>query len=457
MASATVSDVSTLLTANNARLVQVNSYVTGGQTRYAVVMISNTGADAKGWWWYVNATVGDIVTHLNTNQARLIDLDRDSTTGNYNVIMESCATGCPLWWWYVGTTSSQLLDVAAQDGSRIIDGNSYPGCGSTCYSYLMINNSNDITSRVGEMLRDGTDGTKGLYLKEVGGSVLANLEDSWVFEPASTIKVVLHLYAMHQVQNGAAHLTDLITTYVPPVGSSCPGNTPNGTESLDTALGEMMRHSDNTRAREISDTFGVNNIIGYAQSFGMNNTHINHIIGCGGPIPNQTTLDDLGLLYEDVANGTLLTPTNRSTFYSLMAGKAEYQLEGYDWTHLWDTDIPAIIDQEAPIGMSTDSKQAFLNQMDLAYKAGNYKICTNGPCTTYVDHISIMGWAQIPICSGSSAPTKQYEFGIFINNSTSDTTSSATFNATKSELLREEIHAGLASNCHLAYLPAVQK
>ena len=44
-----------------------------------------------------------------------------------------------------------------------------------CYSFVMINNSNDITSRVGELLRNGTDGTKGLYLKEVNGTVLANL------------------------------------------------------------------------------------------------------------------------------------------------------------------------------------------------------------------------------------------------------------------------------------------
>jgi hypothetical protein len=80
----------------------------------------------------------------------------------------------------------------------------------------------------------------------------------------------------------------------------------------------------------------------------MASTQINHTLGCGGPIPNQTTLTDLATLYEDVANGTLLNATNRATFYSLMAGKAQFLLEGYDWTHLWDTDIPNIIEQEAP-------------------------------------------------------------------------------------------------------------
>ena len=200
-------DLTTLWQANTARLVQVNSYVTGGQTKYAAVMISDTGADDRTWYWYVNATVGDIVTHINDNQARLIDLDRDPTTGNYNVIMNACSTNCPLWWWYVGSTGQQMLDNAAQDGARIIDTNSYPGCGGTCYSYLMINNSNDITSRVGQLLRNGTDGTKGLYLKEVDGPVLANLEDNWVFEPASTIKVVLHVvrHASSAKRRGAPH------------------------------------------------------------------------------------------------------------------------------------------------------------------------------------------------------------------------------------------------------------
>ncbi len=452
----TTASLTTLWQNNNARIVQVNAYVTGGQTKYAAVMISNTGADVSGWWWYVNASVSDLVAHLNTNQARLLDLDLDPTTGNYNAVMIPCATDCPLWWWYVGSTGQQLLDNAAQDGARAIDVNAYSGCGGTCYAYLLINNSNDITSRVGQLLRTGTDGTKGLYLKEVNGPVLASLEDSWVFEPASTIKAVLHVFAMHQVQMGAAHLTDNVTKYVPPISGSCPGNTSNGTESLSTALGEMMRHSDNTRTREISDTYGVNNIIGYAQSFGMNNTHINHIIGCGGPIPNQTTLDDLGTLYEKVANGTLLTPTNRSTFYSLMAGKAQFQLEGYDWTGLWSTDIPNIINQEAPAGMTGILTQTFLNQMNLAYKAGNYKIC-GATCATYVDHISIAGWAQIPFCNSGTTTFKQYVFGLFINNSTSDATSSATFNATKTELLREQIHAGLASCFNQVYLPLTLK
>jgi hypothetical protein len=451
--NATPADISNEVSTNQARLTQINAYQTGGETRYAVVMVDNTGAGARGWWWYYNASVPDISSYVQTNNARLVDLDIDPVTGNFNVIMDSCSSGCPLWWWWVGVSESQLIDTVLQDGARIIDVNSYAGCGGTCYDILLINNSNDITSRVGEMLRDGTDGTKGLYLKQVGGPVLANLMDYYQFEPASSIKVAVHLYTMQQVQSGAVSLSTMIPQYQAPVSGSCPGNTVIGSESIQTADQEMMWHSDNTRTRELVDYFGVANINSMMTSIGMAYSSINHIIGCGGPVPDQTTLDDLALLYGGVANGTLLNDATRTIFYSQMAGTGEFNGEGYDWTHLVDTDIPNIIDQEAPAQMSTGLKAAFRAGINLAYKAGNYKICTSGGCATYVDHISIFGHAQIPFCD--TGGPRQYVFGLFIYNATSDANSSATFNATKAELLREQIHAGLWSCFHQVYLPVV--
>lgn len=440
----TFSDVANVVAQNNARLTQLNAYLIGGVVRYAVVMVSNTGADQRGWWWYTNASAAAVTSAINSNNARLVDLDRDPVSGNYNVIMNSCAASCPHWWWYTASTQQQMLDNAAQTGSRIIDIVAFPGCGSTCLSYVLINNANDITTRVGEMLRGGTDGTKGLYLKQVGGPVLASLNEAWVFEPASTLKAAPHLRAMNRVQAGTATLTQNVTMYSPPESGSCPGNTNAGTEPLQTALGEMMRHSDNTRTREVVDAFGQAAITTYVQSVGMANTQINHVFGCGGPTANRTTLTDLGILYEGVADGTLLNATNRATFWSLMPGKAQFQLEGYDWTGLWMTDIPNMINAEAPPGMSFAVKSAFQNRMNLAYKAGNYKLC-GGTCATYVDHVSIAGWAQIPFCNGSTIGSKEFVFGTFLNNSTSDTTSASTFNATRSELLREQIREGLAS------------
>jgi hypothetical protein len=259
---------------------------------------------------------------------------------------------------------------------------------------------------------------------------------------------------MRSLQSGPDTLATQITKYVPPVGSSCPGNTPNGTEDIQTADREMMWHSDNTRTRELVDHYGVANINTMMSTIGMVHSAINHVIGCGGPIPDQTTLDDLGLMYEGVANGTLVDAVRRALFFSQMAGKAEFQAEGYDWTHLWDTDIPNIINQEAPAGMTSAAKAWFRSNIQLAYKAGNYKIC-GSTCATYVDHISIFGYAQIPFCNAGGP--RQYVFGVFITNSTSDATSSATFNTTKAELLREQIHDGLATCAYIEMLPLLKR
>ena len=68
----------------------------------------------------------------------------------------------------------------------------------------------------------------------------------------------------------------------------------------------MMWHSDNTRTRELVDFFTEANINSLMTSIGMADSSINHVFGCGGPIPNQTTLNDLATLYRGVANGTLL-------------------------------------------------------------------------------------------------------------------------------------------------------
>ena len=161
---------------NNARITQIAAYLSGGTTRYAALLVSNTGADARYWWWYVNRTGDEVGANLYNNQARLADLDRDPVTGNFNVVMTGCGENCPLWWWWYDTNDAQMLANAAQTGARVIDATTWPGCGSLCYAYVLINNSNAITSRVGQLLRNGTDGAKGLYLKEVGGPVLANLD-----------------------------------------------------------------------------------------------------------------------------------------------------------------------------------------------------------------------------------------------------------------------------------------
>ncbi|HET7091656.1 MAG TPA: serine hydrolase, partial [Anaerolineae bacterium] len=454
--AATITDISNLLTTNNARLIDLDSYYDGGLLRYNVAMIRNTGADAKAWWWYVNQTPAQIGTLLQNNSARLIDIERydpsDTTPSTYNVVMEACP--CPYWWWYIGVTESTLSDLLAQNGARLIDIEPYPGCGGLCFNAIMINNSNAITSRVGNLLRSGTDGATGLYLKPVGGPVLAWLQADRVFEPASTIKVVQHLYAMQQVENGSASLAQSVPIYAD-ISGSCPGTSITGSETLSNALRLMMWNSDNERTKAISVTFGIQNINNMAQSIGMADTRINHTMGCAAEAlanPNRLALDEAGLLYEGVANGTLLNPVTRDTFFYLMAGK------GYDFTGVWQeiTMGSGIIDQEAPAGMTASQKQSFAGRMKLSYKAGGYTLCD----PSCLEYRSIAGWAEVPFCTAGAVAPRQYVFGIFIDGATSGPAADNTFNDTKAELLREQINSALSTWAPCAFrtfLPIIIK
>lgn len=306
---------------------------------------------------------------------------------------------------------------------------------------------NDITSRVSALLAV-TDGTQGLHLKEVGGAILAEQNRIFAFEPASSIKAAAGLHVMQQVEAGTWAFGDLVDIFQPPASGSCPTNTDIGDETLTVAMQEMLWHSDNQRTRVIVDTFGAANINATMAASGMGSSSINHVIGCGGPPENQLTLADAGVLYEGSADGTLVAPANRDLFHGFFAGRGQFTVEGYDWTGIWDTDIPNMIFQEQPAGMTASQRAFYRNEMDLAYKAGNYKICVSGDCSDYRDHISVAGWAEVPFCTGTLIDPREFVFGIFIYNSTSDLTSGQAFSSAKGELLREQIRDGMAACFH---------
>lgn len=139
-------EVGNLAKANNARLTSLQSYSAGGNTVYAAIMIANTGADAKGWWWYYNNTPTDIGNAINANNARLINLT-PAGNGTFNAVMESCQGGCPGWWWYFGTDMKGVLDLATDNGARVNTAASYACGAGKCFVTTMIANTpNDVVS-----------------------------------------------------------------------------------------------------------------------------------------------------------------------------------------------------------------------------------------------------------------------------------------------------------------------
>jgi len=429
----TPSQIGPLVQQNNARLVDLRSYATAAGTRYAVVMISNTGADAKAWWWYFGVSGAQVGSFLQQNSAFLISIQPADASGSaFNVIMEQSPS--IYWWWYFGVSDAQLGDRLSQNGARLLDVKTYTSGGARKFAAVMVNNSNAATTRVGQILRSGTDGETGLYLKQNGGGSLASLQSSRVFEPASSIKILIGLHAMRQVDAGLASLNQSVVVYAPGAGS-CPSNVVTGTETMGNAILAMLENSDNQRTKAMIDTFGFSAINQTATNIGLTGTHLNHYPGCGGPPANQLTLVDASKIYEGIANGSLLTAASRSALYARMPAQAG------DFTGIQSA-VNTIVDAEAPaFGLNATEVSQFKVRLATHYKAGGYTLCTPG-CLEYR---SVAGSAEVPLCVNGVASKRDYTWGIFIDGASGAAAANNTFNAAKAEPLREPIRAALSS------------
>jgi hypothetical protein len=430
----TTDQVSTLINQNNGRLIDLHQYTIGGVTRYAVVMISNTGADASAWWWYFGISASQVSSFLQQNGAFLISLEPTDSTGTaFNVIMQPTPPGL-LWWWYFGVDTATVSDRLSQNGARLLDVKSYFSGGSRFHTAIMVNNSNAETSRVGQILRNGTPGETGLYLKQVDGPVLANLQEGFQYDPASSIKILIGLHLMKQVDLGNVSLTQTVPIYAPnPDGSSCPVNTTiTGSETIGAALTAMLENSDNVRTRMFIDMFGFAALNQTAQNLGMTSTHLSIYPGCG--ITNQMTLADVAKIYEGIADGTQLSPPSRATLYTHMP------IDAGDFTGVRGNTNPMIDQEAASVGGLTAAQVAsFKAAFQLHYKAGGDTWCA----PNCLEYRAISGTAEIPVCSGTAKASQPYVWGIFIHAATNPG-ADTTFGAADAEPLREPIHSALA-------------
>lgn len=124
---------------NQARIVDLDTYTLRGKRRFSAVMIRNTGADRKAWWVYSNKSANFISSKLRENNARIIDIER-RTNNTFTVLMErSQGQG---WWWYYGKTAAQVNQLWREKGARVFDIESYNVNGQKRFAILMLNNSN---------------------------------------------------------------------------------------------------------------------------------------------------------------------------------------------------------------------------------------------------------------------------------------------------------------------------
>jgi hypothetical protein len=277
-------------------------------------------------------------------------------------------------------------------------------------------------------------GTDGVFLRQVGGSVLASQNQAVAFEPASSIKPVIALYALMRVQHGSLALTTRIPKISTKGGTEdCPPSTIKGAEALGTALQQMLQVSDNNRTRELMQYFGVSKLNAFATSIGLKHTHFQssarspgfNVIGCssfsGSGFPssldgNTMSLGDMATLWSRVV---ALPAPYSSAFFQLAAGREMADSVGYDFTGLWP-DVVGVAHDVAPPGLSAAQLNSFIDHVSFSAKGGSYDwyICTTGSrCERAWASFGFV--ASLPSCSGSVVKQTELLGGDFVSDADS--------------------------------------
>jgi hypothetical protein len=425
------------------RLIDLDSYVINGTRYYSAVAVHNSGNNAQGWWYYSGVTATQITQNLTTHGARLVAVELVDAGGigdpaTFACIMVSSNQGGG--WWYPALTSDQVSSLLAQNGARLTCLSRYTNfAGQTRWAAAMVDNSNAQTRRMRSYMGDDLpDGSYGFMLKRVGGGVLANLNEAFEFEPASMIKILHGTYATLRCSQGLDSLNSNIF-----IGDKCnPNECPDGVqcnagnETLQTAMTQMLRVSDNNRTFEIQNRYGTATLNSFAATRGWDSTSLNHRIGClcGNPFNTFSCIDATNL-YEQIADGSLFNSTWKDTLLGIMGNLDDYGYGSY-------STLSSVITQEAAqTNLSATEIADFRSRMHMSNKGGGYSC--NG--TFYRTEGA---WAEIPfkvfILGGYAIVPREYTIATFVHGCNDGTASQVAYTA-KEEILREQIREALES------------
>ncbi len=425
------------------RLIDIDVYNYNGQRYYSAVAVNNTGSQQQGWWHLYNISSSALSTFIEQNDARIVDLEIHQpqvlfSPATYSAILTPNQNRS--WWWYLGQSGTALSEKLDLNAARLVDLEEYSDpFGQTRYHAVMLDNANAATRRLRTLMWNSVSANakSGAYLKEVGGPVRVAFGVDYVFEPASTLKILHTTYAWDRVAAGLE--SQATQVWVPdrcnnnecPDGVACDP----GWERLDQVIRETMEQSDNNRTKVLHDRYGRSTLNNYATALGMGGTQINHDIGCGLPA-NELTLRDLGLIWELVADGSLFSTAWRDVFFGLMIDSDESGLPSR---------IVSIISAEAGSTYLTGQEIGdFRSLVSTASKGGNYGVPSGGNCCLF--HRSGGGWARIPFKdSNGNIFFREFVHGVFVNDEPNDTLAAQAVGQAFSELLREPIREALES------------
>lgn len=448
-----------------ARISDLDTYTVNGTRYYSAILIRNTGKNYKAWWTANNATAQELLDFCNQKNARVVDWERKSDN-NYCAVIERTnhedfQDQFVLW---RGEKLENVTEVARHFGARIVDIEPYMKNNKRYFDLVMLDNTNALTTRVGNILRNNIGGniapyndddskrghTVGLRLEEVGGGTKASLQDTRKFYPASTIKVQEYWYIYRSLlqndPNAAATLNNTswgvcqnITNYSNNSNASVGCNTQ---QTLRTTLRQMMRQSDNEATNAIQDYAGNGNAsngrilmnnLAYNLLDWSNKSALKHKLNCGNVTntnPNILILKDLNKLYEKVfSDPSALNPTLENLFIQNMLNHNNGFLSD-------QLDI-VIQNEGGKLGLTNDEIDDFIDGIRMVYKAGNIG---DG-------YHSIGGWIELPYYCGLNS--KQFVFSTFWDRATTrdnqNTGTKLSIRTVAAELLRDEIRNAMSS------------
>jgi hypothetical protein len=145
----------------------------------------------------------------------------------------------------------------------------------------------------------------------------------------------------------------------------------------------------------------------YAQSLGLTSTSINHNIGCPtASTHNQTTLADLGKIYEAFQTGKVTTsPTWQAQFRSRMLNQSNYGAYRKGM-------CPVVAQEATTLGKSSAVATSFCNAITWIAKGGSYAYGSSLPYTVSLGGVSLTG---LPFKSSGVTVPRYYVFGSFVD------------------------------------------
>lgn len=421
----TPTQIGSLLTTNNARLTALRPYMESGQEVFAVIMVSNTGADNTQSEWWVGASADLISSHIRSDNMRITEMTLDPQ-GGFDVIMVA-SEGEPWYWWF-GIDAATVGKNLTSHGTRLIDLTSYFVNGARKFAVVELGNSNPAQNPINaESTRvqsfasanGWANGYHGVYFisSKAGSKPIVAVNSAFRYEPASSIKVLYLLYTLRKGVSLHSPITYYWTSSGTPNPNACPADVPQTaanahTTTIGTALAGMIQNSNNIYTRAFAIKWGLGQVEAMATSLGMSNTHLNQpYIGCGfrgvpGGIRNELTLADAAKLYAAVNNGTALSGPARTTFFKTLVGGAPAS------TDPWGQ----VVKSEAAKLHKSAFVSKFLAKTNVRWKAGSYEFCLASSCVPYKLDLAETGWVSIPFMARGKVVAHTYEFGDFVND-----------------------------------------